>query len=186
MNSPLGAAAEFLISTLFDLYILILLLRFLLQLLRADFYNPLSQFIVRASNPVLVPLRRIIPGFGGIDVSAIAAMVALKAMQLGLLAAIALIPVSATRLAALTAADLLQTTVYVFIVAIMIQVILSWVSPGQHNPMTKLLHSLTEPLLRPARRVIPSFSGIDFSAFAVLIALQLVLILVVRPLYSVI
>lgn len=66
MNNPLGSAAEFLISTLFDLYFLIMLLRFLLQIFRADFYNPLSQFIVRATNPILVPMRRVIPDLAGL------------------------------------------------------------------------------------------------------------------------
>jgi YggT family protein len=186
MNNPLGSAAEFLISTLFDLYFLIMLLRFLLQIFRADFYNPLSQFIVRATNPILVPMRRVIPGFGGIDASAVIALIALKMMQFALLAAIAGIAPSPSRLAAIALADLLQTTVYVFIFAIIIQVVISWVSPGLHNPMANLLSSLTEPLLRPIRRVLPPFSGIDFSTLVVLLLLQLVLILFVRPLQGLI
>ena len=83
-NPYIGNAATFLVNTLFGIYILIVMLRFLFQLVRADFYNPVSQFIVRATNPPLRPLRRFIPGLGGIDLAAPILMLALKLMELWL------------------------------------------------------------------------------------------------------
>ena len=184
-GNPLGSAAEFLIRTLFDLYILLIMLRFLLQVVRADFYNPLSQFVVRASNPVLVPLRRLIPGLGGIDISSVLVMLALKMAELALIAIVVRgLEPSAVQLLIISFADLTQLAVYVFIFAIIIQVVLSWIAPGTFNPVVSLVFSLTEPLLGPARKIIPPFSGMDLSPLIVLVALQLILILVVGPLYS--
>lgn len=177
-------AAVYLIQTVFGLYTLAVMLRLLLQMVRADFYNPLSQFLVKITNPPLKPLRRIIPGLFGIDLASVLLLLALKMTELAL-TAIAL--GHAPRLAGLlvlSLAGLLQLLIYIFLVGIIIQVILSWVRPGEYNPLSALLHDLTEPLLRPARRYIPPISGMDFSPVAVLIALQLLLILVVGPLTS--
>ena len=184
-GNPLETAAEFLIRTLFDIYILVVMLRFLLQLVRADFYNPVSQVIVKATNPVLIPLRRVIPGFGGVDFSSVLVMFGLKLIQLALIYVVirgwsgGVLP-----LLIVSVADLTQLAVYVFIVAIIIQVVLSWISPGAYNPIVSLIYSLTEPLLAPARRIMPSLGGLDLSPLVVLIALQLVLILIVGPVYS--
>ena len=79
---------------------------------------------------------------------------------------------------------MIKLFVYIYIVAILIQVVISWVSPGTYNPMTALIHTITAPLMRPARRMIPPMSGFDLSPLAALIALQLVLILFVEPLYQ--
>ncbi|MEM7406645.1 MAG: YggT family protein [Pseudomonadota bacterium] len=184
MGNPVSSATEFLIRTLFDLYILVVMLRFLLQLVRADFYNPLSQFVVRATNPPLVPLRRLIPGFSGVDVSALLLALALKMAELAIISLVrGASGIDLMALIVVSMADLTQLVVYIFIIAIIIQVVLSWVSPGGYNPMTVLLHHLTEPLMRPARRIVPTFSGLDLSPLVVLIVLQLVLILIVEPLY---
>jgi YggT family protein len=185
MGSPLSSAAVFLIRTLFELYILIFALRFLLQVVRADFYNPLSQFVVRATNPVLVPLRRIIPGFGGVDAGAVVAMVALKVIELFTLSLlVSTLGAGIGTIVVVSIIELIKLFVYIYIVAIMIQVVISWISPGTYNPMTALINSITEPLMQPARRMIPPMSGFDLSPLAVLIVLQLVLILFVEPLYS--
>ncbi len=166
--------ATFLIRTLFDLYILVVMLRFLLQLVRANFYNPLCQFVVKATQPVLAPMRRVIPGFGGVDVSALVLMVALKWLELWLLVLAggggSAPPVL---LLVLTVAGLAHLVLYVYQFAILVQVVISWVNPGLYNDVTNLLGSLTEPLLGPARRLVPPFSGLDLSPIVVLIALQL-------------
>jgi YggT family protein len=183
--NPLGSAAEFLIRTLFDLYILIIMLRFLLQVVRADFYNPLSQLVVRASNPVLVPLRRLIPGLGGVDISSVMLMLTLKMAELALIVMVVRgLEPSVVQLLIISFADLTQLAVYVFIFAVIIQVVLSWIAPGTFNPVVSLVFSLTEPLLGRARKLIPPFSGLDLSPLIVLVGLQLILILVVGPLYA--
>jgi len=180
-GSHVGNAATFLIETIFGLYILLVMLRFLLQWARADFYNPVSQFIVKATQPPLKPLRKIIPGFGGFDMAALLFMIVLKVAELWLVTGLMGLSLQPGGLLILSVADLLGLAINVFIFSILIQVIISWVNPGMYNPLMGLLHSLTEPLLGPARRVLPPISGLDFSPFAVVICLYLATMLVEAP-----
>ena len=180
-GSYVGNAATFLIHTLFGLYILLVMLRFLLQWARADFYNPVSQFIVKATQPPLTPLRKFIPGFGGLDTAALVFMVILKIVELWLVTGLLGMSPQIGGLALLSVAELLSLLINVFIFSILIQVIISWVNPGMYNPVMGLLHSLTEPLLGPARRVIPPISGLDLSPIIVIVVLQLASMLVVAP-----
>lgn len=183
MNDYLRNPLEFLLSVLFGLYILAVLLRFLLQWARADFYNPLSQAIVKLTNPVLRPLRRIIPGLGGIDVAALLLILALQ-MALGfLLAAMRGASLHPLGIALWSVAELVALTFNVFIFSLIIQAILSWVNPGHYNPVSGLLYKLNEPLLRPARRLLPPFSGLDLSPLVVIMLLQVTKMLVM-PLFG--
>ena len=181
-GSYVGNAATFLIETLFGLYILLVMLRFLLQWARADFYNPVSQFIVKATQPALKPLRKIIPGIGGLDAAALVFMIILKLVELWLVTGLLGLSPQIGGLVILSIAELLGLLINVFIFSILIQVIVSWVNPGMYNPVMGLLHSLTEPLLGPARRVIPPISGLDLSPIVVIIVLQLTSMLAVAPL----
>ena len=183
-GSYVGNAATFLIETLFGLYILIVMLRFLLQWARADFYNPVSQFIVKATQAPLAPLRRVVPGIAGLDVAAALFMFVLKFVELWLVTGLLGIEPQVGGLAMLAVAELLSLLLKVFTFSILIQVIISWVNPGMYNPVMGLLHSLNEPLLGPARRIIPPISGLDLSPIAVIIALQLVSMLVVTPIHD--
>jgi YggT family protein len=175
-------ASTFLVDTLIGLYMLVVLLRFLLQCARADFYNPISQFVVAATNPPLRLLRRFIPGFAGIDVASLVLLVGLGMIKIYLLA---LLVGAAPRIGGvftLAVADVARLTLYVYMVAVFIRVILSWVNPGAHHPAVVLLVSLTEPVMAPARRLIPAIGGLDLSPIMVLIAISLLLRLVVQPL----
>jgi YggT family protein len=180
-GSYVGNAATFLIETVFGLYILLVMLRFLLQWARADFYNPVSQFIVKATQLPLKPLRKIIPGIGGQDMAALVFMIMLKFVELWLVTEVMGMSPQIGGLVVLSIADLLGLLINVFIFSILIQVIISWVNPGMYNPVMGLLHSLTEPLLGPARRVIPPISGLDLSPIVVIIVLQLASMLAVAP-----
>jgi YggT family protein len=175
---------EFLINTLFSLYILAIMLRFLLALVRADFYNPVSQFLVKATNPVVIPLRRIIPSAGKIDASSLVLMLGLQLAALALIVLLRGSEVSFGSLLILALAELLGLLLNVYLFAILIQVILSWINPGTYNPAVALLYSLTEPVLGPFRRLIPPFSGIDLSPLVALIAIQLAKMLLLPPLYQ--
>jgi YggT family protein len=174
--------ATFLIQTLFGLYILVVLLRFLLQLTRADFYNPVSQFVVKVTAPALRPLRRVIPGVAGIDLSSLVLAWLLKTVELALVLLVA--GAGANLLGALLWAipELVQLLINIFLFAILIQVILSWINPGTYSPVTSLLYSLTEPLLRPARNALPPISGLDLSPMLVMIGLVLLKMLLLPPL----
>ncbi|MGE0081672.1 MAG: YggT family protein [Thiohalomonadaceae bacterium] len=182
MSDYLATPLAFLISTLFQLYILAVLLRFLLQWARANFYNPVSQFLVKITNPALKPLRRFIPGLWGLDLAAVVLMLVLQMLSLALVAALRGFTLGAGSLFLLSVAELVELTIYVFIFAILIQAILSWVNPGRYNPVTDALHSLNEPILRPVRRLVPPVSGFDLSPLVAIIGLQVLLMLIMPPL----
>jgi YggT family protein len=175
---------EFLINTVFSLYILMIMLRFLLATVRADFYNPVSQFLVKVTNPVLLPLRRAIPSLGKIDTSALLAMILLQLISFVLIGLLRGGSIALGSLLVLSIAELIGLLLNVFLFAILIQVILSWINPGTHNPAISLVYSLTEPVLRPCRRLLPPVSGIDFSPIIALIGIQLAKMLVLPPLYQ--
>lgn len=181
-NGYFSDAGLFLIDTVIGFYTLIVLLRFLLQLTRADFYNPVSQFIVRVTNPPLIQLRRIIPGFLGVDLAAIFFLLVLEALRLSLTALMTGHTPHISGLLVLSVAELLKLMVYVVIFSIFIQALLSWISTGRTHPMMRLLKSFTEPLLAPARRILPTRAGVDLSPIVTFLFLMLVLKLLVQPL----
>ena len=174
----------FLIEVIFGLYILIVMLRFLLQLVRADFYNPLSQFIVKATTPPLRPLRRLIPGIGGIDVSSLVLAWLLQALELGLKYLVSGFGLVIVQPLLLAIPELVNLTINIFLFSILILVVLSWVSPGGHNPATGLLHALTAPLMNPVRARMPDLGGLDISPMIVMIGLMLLKMLLVPPLQT--
>ena len=183
MDNPyLSDAAVFLISTLFNLYIFAVLLRFLMQWVRADFYNPISQFLVKITNPPLRPLRRIIPGLGGIDLASVVLLIALQMLDLLLINIAVGRMNSAEGLFVTAVAELLSTLITLYFITILVEVILSWIAAGTYNPVTYLVHQLNAPVMAPARRLIPPIGGIDLSPLVVMIVLQLARILIVSPL----
>ena len=182
MGGYAGNAGVFLVQTIFGLYIIAIMLRFILQVARADFYNPVSQFLVKATNPALVPLRRVIPGIMGIDVAAVVLMLILKVIEIFLISMMSGLSLGIVGILMFAITELVELLFNVFFFTILIQVIMSWVNPGGYNPTISLLHSINEPLLSRARRLIPPISGFDLSPIVVMIALQLLSILFVSPL----
>lgn len=169
----LNDAAIFVIQTLGSLYLLIVLLRFILQLVRANFYNPLCQFVVRATQPLLKPLRRVIPSMFGLDMSS---LVLALLVQMVLFAVILLLngySVDALFLVPWALIGIFALFLKILFWAMIISVILSWVAPGSHNPGAELVQQITEPVLAPFRRIIPSMGGLDISPIFAFIALQL-------------
>ena len=183
-NPYIDNAATFLVEVVFGIYILVVMLRFLFQLFRADFYNPVSQLLVKLTNPPLQPLRRVVPGVFGIDTASIVLLIALQAVELWLVYNIGGATTSPAGLVLLTIAELLALTLNVFMVSIFIIVVISWINPGSYNPMLSLLHSLTEPLLRPLRQALPPAGGFDFSPLLALILVMLLKLLVVAPIHD--
>jgi len=177
----LAQPAIFLVKVLFGLYATLVVLRFLLQLTRADFYNPLSQFIVKATKPLLNPLRRVIPGVSGIDVaSLVLAWFVLTLEQLAILA-LAGAGFQLAGAALLAIPELVSLFINVFLFAILIQVIISWINPGGYNPAIGLIHGLTEPLLAPVRRRLPNMGGLDLSPMVVMLGLVVLEMLLIPP-----
>ena len=164
-------ALAFLVQTVFGFYILAVILRFLLQWVRADFYNPLVQFLVRITNPLLAPLRRIIPSYRGLDLAAVVLAFALQAVEMLLITLLLSQPIGAGGLLLLTVLELLKLLINIYLWGVIIQVALSWFNPDPYHPAARVLAQLTEPVLRPARRIIPSISGVDLSPMLVVVAL---------------
>ncbi len=178
----LATPAAFLVQVVFGLYATLVLLRFLLQWVRADFYNPLSQFIVKATKPTLNPLRRIIPSVSGLDIaSLVLAWLVITLEQLAILA-IGGLGFQPTAASLLAIPELLSLTINIFLFAILIGVIISWINPGSYNPVIGLIHSLTEPLLAPVRRRMPDMGGLDLSPMVVMVGLVVLEMLLVPPL----
>ena len=175
---------EFLISTLIGLFITAVMLRFLLAMVRADFYNPLTQILVKLTNPALKPLRRFIPGFGGIDIASLLLMLALQILALTLITLLRGAALHPVGLLLWSLAELLGLLFNIYMFSILIQVVLSWVNPNAYNPAVSLLYSINEPLLAPARRLIPPLSGLDLSPVVVLLGLQLAKMLLLPPLLA--
>ena len=173
-------ALVFIIESVMNLFVLVVLMRFFLQLVRAPYKHPLTQFVHAVTNFAVLPLRRVVPGVLGLDMASL--MVAWLAELLLLLAVAALqgFPFVAAGasvyglFALLAVLKLLRLSVYIFIGVVLIQAILSWVNP--YNPLTPLLDSLSRPILRPIQRRMPLVGGVDLSPLVALLLLQLVLI----------
>ncbi|HEX5539733.1 MAG TPA: YggT family protein [Methylophilaceae bacterium] len=179
-------ALSFLLQTILGLFTLAVLLRFYLQLTGAPFKNPASQAVVALTNFAVKPLRRIIPGWRGLDLSTLLlAFIGQLLLQIGtlwlhdfpLLVAGHVIWII---LLGLAVVGVLKLSIYIFLYAVLLQAILSWVSP--YTPITPVLNALTEPLLGPLRRRMPSTSGIDLTPLVVFIIAEMLLIVVIAPL----
>ncbi|MFP8912842.1 YggT family protein [Pseudomonas aeruginosa] len=180
----LNPAAIYILQTLGSLYLLIVLLRFILQLVRADFYNPLSQFIVRATKPLLNPLRRIIPGFGGIDLASLVLAILIQLVLMILILMLMGYGVGGFIMQLLIWSIIAVTSLFlkVFFFALIISVILSWVAPGSYNPGAQLVNQICEPLLMPFRKLLPNLGGLDLSPIFAFLALKLIDMLVINNL----
>jgi YggT family protein len=163
----------FLVSTFFDLYIMVVLLRIWLQAARADFYNPFSQFIVKATQPVVAPLRRVIPSIGSLDIATILfayVLCVLKFVALMLIASSGALSFSVDFLF-LGLLSLIKQAGGLLFWVLLLRAILSWVSQGR-SPIEFVFHQLTEPLLAPIRRILPAMGGFDLSVLVLFIVLQ--------------
>jgi YggT family protein len=182
-------ALQFVLTTVIGLFVFAALLRFYMQLLRAPFRNPLSEFVIALTDFAVRPLRRMIPGLYGIDLSsffmALLLQIVLRFLVLGLAGESVLTggPQVVPAVMFLALVDLLRYSLYLLIAAVFIQAILSWVSP--YNPMSGVLDNLTRPFLRPVRRVLPTIGNVDLSPLVVFIVCQLVLMLPLQWLESV-
>ena len=179
----LNTAAVYVLQTLGSLYLLIVLLRFVLQLVRANFYNPLCQFAVKATQPLLKPLRRVMPSLFGLDMSSLVLAIL---VQLALMALTLLLTYG-------TMGNFLQLLVWaligvtalflkIFFFALIISVILSWVAPGSHNPGAELVNQICEPALAPFRKILPNLGGLDISPILAFMVLKLLDMLVINNL----
>jgi len=189
-------ALQFLIGIVIDLYALVVVLRFLLQVVDAHYFNPVAQFVVQATRPVLGPLRRVLPSAGRYDIAALVVALVLMLIKIALLRllsidqiviggyAVGIAHVWLGSLVWLAVVDLLTLFINVWFFAVLILAVLSWIAPSGPNPVYEVLEQVTRPVLRPVRRVIPLIGGVDLSPLVVLIGLQVLKMLLVRPLLA--
>lgn len=183
----------FIINSVFDLYIMLVVLRFMFQAFRADFYNPVSQFVVKVTALPLRFLRRFIPSISGHDTAAIVLALLLILLKFLLLIALGVPYVEMANVAAPIAAvswlgllviafaELLALTLSIFLFAIIIMVIFSWISPGGYNPMIQLIQTIVQPVMRPVQRVMPNLGGLDLSPLVATLGIMLLKMLLIPP-----
>ena len=194
MNAgPMSEAASLVLNTAFYLYTLIVAARFLMQATRADYYNPLAQSVVSLTNPVLNPLRRFIPGVGGLDIAALVLCIILIVLKLAIFAGLGLprVDVAGFSFAAsqlgpahwllLAPFELANMLLNVFFWGIIILAVMSWIG-GLDNPIAGVLSDITRPVTEPVRRWVKPMGGLDLSPIVALLLIQLVKILVLQPL----
>ena len=171
----------FLIQVIFGAYALIVMLRFFFQLLRVDFHNPLSQFVVTLTSPLLRPMRKYIPGIAGMDIASLVLAWLVKSVELLL---VILLSGNSMIMAAFiwSVPALISLTFTIFIAALIILAIMSWIPSLQTHPLAWILRALTDPLLRPIRRHVPAPSGLDFSVMIAIVGLVFLRMLIIPPL----
>jgi YggT family protein len=171
----------FLFKTLSDLYILAFLLRLILQWTRANFYNPISQVVVRVTNPLVRPLRRIVPAIGKIDTATLLVLLGLECAATWVILRLYGVAPAPLDLLQFTALRVVSLTLWFYSVGLLIYVVLSWVGPRAYNPATAMLTDLLEPILRRARRLLPPIAGLDLSPMLILILIQTIVMALPLP-----
>lgn len=181
MNA-LGNVGSLLVSTLGTLYMLAILLRFLLQLSRADFYNPITQMIVRFTDPGVLVLRRIIPGFRGIDFATLVFAFLVECALICALILMAGIALPGIGLIVTWAfAGILNFILDIYFWSLLVSIVASFIAPFSDHPALVLLRQLTEPVMAPFRRLLPAMGGLDLSPIFLFLSIQIIKIVIVAP-----
>jgi len=172
----MGTVAEifrYLVQTALGVYLLAVLGRLLLQLARADFYNPLSQFVVKVTNPLLRPLRRVLPPAGRVDTASVVLALAIQCLSILVVLALAgFFFLNPLLLLAWSVLGILSLLVNIYFFGILILIIFSWIAPQSHHPALALLYQLTEPVMSPFRRLLPPLGGLDLSPILVFVVIN--------------
>lgn len=176
MGGP-APAFQFLVGTLVNLYLVLLLLRIMLEAVRADFYNPICQVLIKVTDPLVRPLGKLLPPLGRINLAAVLVLYLVQLAGLFALALIAGRQPDPLLLALLAASSLVRLLLVLYLVLIFAGVILSWVGQNFRHPIVPLIYRLTDPVLAPIRRVLPPLGGFDLSPLVAIIGIQFLIIL---------
>jgi YggT family protein len=173
------SAIIYIVDTLLGLALLVVMVRLLLQLTRADFRNPLAQAVVRLTNPLIMPLRRVLPPLGKIDTASVVAVLLVATLKVAVLASFSDLTAVLTPLMWMRAVlvEIARTLLWTYFYAIVLYALLSLIAPGGYSPLQSVLSALCEPVLRPIRRMLPAIAGIDLSPLWAGILIQAILIL---------
>ena len=176
--SPMSNTLFFIVSSLGNLFILAILLRFLLQVVRADYYNPISQAVIKITAPLLHPLRKLIPGVRGLDIASIFLAIVCEIILIYVLeyilqgSAAFSLPFPYLFILAMYRLIILLLNIYLY--GLIIIAVASWIAPSSHNPVLMLIHQITDPIARRVRRFIPPIGGLDFSLMAIVFGIVLI------------
>lgn len=175
-------ALTLVIETVAGLYLIAAILRFLLQFFGADFHNPVCQLVVALTRPPLALLRRIIPGFAGVDTASLVLIYMVAMAKTVALLYVSNFPVAFVGASLLALGEICKITIWILIGAVLISVIVSWVAPGSYHPLTRAVHAISEPVSRPIRKLLPVMGGMDFSPILTLLILNVLQQILVAPL----
>ena len=181
MSANTNNALLFLLTAVFDLAVCLFLLRVLLQLVRADFYNPISQLVWRMTQPVVIPLTRVVPRYKRLDIASTLVILVLAFVEVEAIGSLLELHIALTLAAWFTLLKIVAMLLRLYTLSLFVQAILSWVGPGTSNPAANVLWSLNDPLLRPVRRALPLIAGLDLSPVVVMILLQVLYRLLPLP-----
>ena len=172
MESTAAQIGLLLVNTLAGFYMFIVVLRFLLQAVRADFHNPISQFVVKVTTPVLVPIRKVVPGFGGLDVAALVLLFILECIAITISIAMVGWPISVSNIAVWALLGGVGLFLKLYFWGVLIMIIASWIAPQSYNPVLLLLRQLIDPVMEPIRKRMPDMGGLDLSPMAIMLVIM--------------
>lgn len=183
MSDAFHAGLLFLINTLLDLYLFVLVIRIILAYVGSNFFDPVTQFVVKLTDFMVKPLRRILPNFNGIEMAGIVLVLVIEIVKFLLISSLSFGFPHIPGLLILAITDSIKIVIETFFYAILLQAILSWVQP--RSPINRTLYQFTSPIMRPLQRFIPLVGGFDISPIPALIGLQLLIIILVDPLRAI-
>lgn len=181
MPAPLTNSLLFIIKMVSNLIIFVFILRLLLQWARVDFYNPISQFVFRITNPLVAPLQRVLPRSRFVDIPGLLVLIVVTAAMNYMLLGIVGASVPPAQFAYYLVARIINLGLLIYIICMVVIAVASWFGQGSYNPIIGTLARLVDPILRPFRRIIPTFEGIDFSPLVAIICLSAIRILFYLP-----
>lgn len=182
LTNPFSQTLFFLVTVLFNLYLWVIILRFLLQVVRADFFNPLSQLVIKLTNPLVTPLKKILPFKKGVDYASLVLILIVELIKIVLLTFLTHVNLSLVGIIVTLLADTAKQFLNIYFYLIIVVAIASWFMRDKHHPALNAIIKITEPVLRIARKIIPTIGGFDFSPIVVLLLIQVIELLVVYPL----
>ena len=162
------------IRTLGQIIAFIAVLRFLMQTMNVDYYNPISQAVARITQPLVAPLQRVLPRIGRVDISALIVAFLFTLLTLFILVSLSQIEVDVVTLTVLSLVSVFNLLLTILFWATIGSVIISWVAPGSHHPGPQLIVQLTEPLFAQVRRVLPALGGLDLSPILIFLVIRLI------------
>lgn len=177
MSGQATNAFAFLVETLFHLYLVALMLRLLLEATGADYYNPICQVLIKITDPLVRPVSRILPNIGRLNLACLFVLYVIQVISLVAIGLISGWQLDPLIIALLAVMRLLRMLLILYLILIIVGVILSWVGQGFRHPIVPLIFQLTEPVLAPIRRVLPSLGGLDLSPLVAIILIQFLILL---------